>query len=305
MIANAGFMDPAFDEIGAPGSSLGVASASACGGSGTVNHMISLMSQGASGPTGSQLNYNIIDNSALAELSFLGKINGEITMDRSAPFAEDASVSAMLAGMNTTGGPSSSAASAATGISPMLPDFTFPNSTVARGSMTTSDSRTMAPSLQGLKGPPRSSNDNLLSSSNLFGDLTSSGTQNATSVKATAGLASGKTPCTAPSVLKPLSAYNYFFTEERDRILNGGEKSDDVTDGERQRRLLASHLSKDRNKRRPHRKTHGKISFTTLSKRIGQKWRQLDANEKEFYEHVAKADLDRYKAEMATRVNGK
>jgi hypothetical protein len=101
-------------------------------------------------------------------------------------------------------------------------------------------------------------------------------------------------------VLRPLSAYNFFFSDERERLLNAGkDTSADVESHEmRKERLLAQHVAKDRSKRRPHRKTHGKITFTTLSKLIGQRWRQLPELEKNFFKEVAKADLMRYHHEL-------
>jgi hypothetical protein len=103
------------------------------------------------------------------------------------------------------------------------------------------------------------------------------------------------------AILKPLSAYNYFFTEERDRILHGDGRFGIESNDARKMRLLSMHWSKDRNQRRPHRRTHGKISFTNLSKHIGQKWRELSEDEKNFYKSVAKADMARYKEEIAKR----
>jgi hypothetical protein len=102
-------------------------------------------------------------------------------------------------------------------------------------------------------------------------------------------------------VLRPLSAYNFFFSDERDRLLNGKDTSMKSYEM-RKEQLLAQHVAKDRSKRRPHRKTHGKITFTTLSKLIGQRWRQLPEVEKNFYKEVAKADLMRYHDELATTV---
>lgn len=102
-------------------------------------------------------------------------------------------------------------------------------------------------------------------------------------------------------VLRPLSAYNFFFCDERDRLLKGKDSTSAVESCDmRKERLLSQHVAKDRSKRRPHRKTHGKITFTTLSKLIGQRWRHLPEVEKNFFKDVAKADLMRYQDEMAT-----
>jgi len=101
--------------------------------------------------------------------------------------------------------------------------------------------------------------------------------------------------------IRPLSAYNFFFSDERERILHNKGDEDDVFDSEKKQRLLLAHLSKDRTKRRPHRKTHGKINFTTLSKLIGQRWKQLPEDRKNFYREVAAIDLERYQRELRER----
>ena len=122
--------------------------------------------------------------------------------------------------------------------------------------------------------------------------------------------------------LKPLSPYNFFFLEERERLLSLHSKRLDQglpsipsdlaasattnyhlhprttneTYEQRKKQLLEKRLSaKDKNKqRRKHRKCHGKIDFSTLSKLISQRWRQLPSSEKEFYKEVADDDFHRY-----------
>ena len=71
----------------------------------------------------------------------------------------------------------------------------------------------------------------------------------------------------------------------------------------RSKRLLALREQQS-NKRRPHRKTHGKIGFKELVKKIGERWRALPAEEKEYYSGLAKTDLRRYKEQM-TEYNNK
>jgi HMG (high mobility group) box len=298
--SRAGITDPGFENTLPPGTGMSNPAAASAGGDGNVNHMLNLMAQRAPAPGASHFNYG---HSAGGDQPFLGKFGGGgVTMGSFAPLAGNVPTGApaSLDGINTAGGiPFSSAAAAtAMGMPPFLPDTSFPSS--FRDSMIPSEVRTTMGSLE---FPSPFGNLDVPPASLPFGDSTSNVAQRAASFASTMVPAYGKTPSATPPVLKPLSAYNYFFAEERDRILTGTEKNDDETDDQRQRRLLSSHLEKDRNKRRPHRKTHGKISFTTLSKRIGQKWRELDVNEKDFYKQVAKADLSRYKREMAERGN--
>ena len=103
--------------------------------------------------------------------------------------------------------------------------------------------------------------------------------------------------------IRPLSAYNFFFSDERERILHNktNDTDDEVFDSAKKQRLLLQHLAKDRTKRRPHRKTHGKINFTTLSKLIGQRWKSLPDDRKNFYREVAAIDLERYQRELRER----
>jgi len=174
----------------------------------------------------------------------------------------------------------------------------------------------------------------------------------------------GKRPADMPR--RPLSAYNFFFSEERERVLAAlpdpsgqkegeaskegdvatnedkdaklegeGSKKDDTTtattsemestksvkeesagtnnveatkdsesaekEAEKKQsnteRLLALRNSQ-RNVRRPHRKTHGKIGFKALAKLIGERWRALPPEKREYYTKLAETDLARYKEQM-------
>mmetsp|Transcript_4606 Transcript_4606/g.6548 ORF Transcript_4606/g.6548 Transcript_4606/m.6548 type:complete len:513 (-) Transcript_4606:232-1770(-) len=119
--------------------------------------------------------------------------------------------------------------------------------------------------------------------------------------------------------VRPLSAYNFFFRDERERILNEDKPDSEKTnitqpdpeqeDAEalekKKKRLLDQHLLKDRSKRRPHRKTHGKIGFTSLSKLIGKRWRELSDEKKQYYRDVAAMDMDRYQRDVAEYNKGR
>jgi DNA-binding XRE family transcriptional regulator len=84
---------------------------------------------------------------------------------------------------------------------------------------------------------------------------------------------------------RPLHAYNIFFQQERQAILaNLPEPKPD-----------AEAATKEKRRRRA---THGKISFASLAKEIGQKWQTLEKKEKERYQHLAEIDLKRYDDEM-------
>ena len=122
---------------------------------------------------------------------------------------------------------------------------------------------------------------------------------------------------------RPLSAYNLFFSEERERILkeledpdkteetssdkNKGETAADKADDEssgaegkttKKPQALLRPLLQSEMKRRPHRKTHGKISFRALAAMVGKRWKALPAERKQYYQKLAKEDMVRQKAAM-------
>jgi HMG (high mobility group) box len=112
---------------------------------------------------------------------------------------------------------------------------------------------------------------------------------------------------------RPLSAYNLFFSEERERILKeieGGvdEEDDDGDvdneggpkdnkDDSKPKALLRPLLPSEK-KRRPHRKTHGKISFQLLAQRVGQRWKALPDDRRRYYQDLAQEDMKRQKKAM-------
>ena len=134
---------------------------------------------------------------------------------------------------------------------------------------------------------------------------------------------------------RPLSAYNLFFSEERERILKEIEekegvgekneeqdntiveedkpetevetaessniKADDIessTATDEKPKALLRPLIPSQKKRRPHRKTHGKISFQQLARMVGERWKALPEDKRQYYKDLAEQDMKRQKLAM-------
>jgi hypothetical protein len=104
-----------------------------------------------------------------------------------------------------------------------------------------------------------------------------------------------------PGPLRALSAYNFFFRDERDRILNNKEHD---WSKEKEDALLQGHWNRDRSEKRIHCKTHGKLSFTALSKEVSRRWKALPNKQKDFYRRVAQRDWKRYEKELSAMSQG-
>ena len=85
---------------------------------------------------------------------------------------------------------------------------------------------------------------------------------------------------------RPLSAYNLYFKDEREKIINQTPRETDLEVNEK--------ITWPGKKRPP----HGKISFEELAKTIGSRWKNLDTESKSHYKKKADEDLERYATEM-------
>lgn len=91
---------------------------------------------------------------------------------------------------------------------------------------------------------------------------------------------------------RPLSAYNFFFHLEREKIVLESMSDSAPTAPE----AVASVL-KERG-RRPHRKSHGKIGFITLARTVAARWKALEPSKKAPFEEQAKKEKQRYHQEI-------
>lgn len=97
--------------------------------------------------------------------------------------------------------------------------------------------------------------------------------------------------------MRPLSAYNMFFQNQRERIVAG--KTGDPTPEEIQASVMKMLTSKTRGpKRRQDRVSHGQISFGDLARTIAAKWKAIDPKLKAVYNLYAAQEKVRYKKEV-------
>jgi hypothetical protein len=128
----------------------------------------------------------------------------------------------------------------------------------------------------------------------------------------------------AGQVVKPLTGYNFFFRYERDRLLKcmtaaaasaadnntspclgpASAKGDDRyaeilhDTAAFQDRTLHDQWNRDPTVKRMHIKSHGCISFESLTKQISQGWRALPESVKQVFQDISTRDFARYAHEV-------
>lgn len=85
--------------------------------------------------------------------------------------------------------------------------------------------------------------------------------------------------------------------EEGKKEEGSGTVGDEEESSSKPQALLRPLIPSEK-KRRPHRKTHGKISFQQLARMVGERWKKLPEDQRKYYKELAKEDMKRQKQAM-------
>ena len=100
---------------------------------------------------------------------------------------------------------------------------------------------------------------------------------------------------------RPLSAYNLFFQLERERLIAGIDPDTPFTAEDVERVAINRRLMEQGERpKRKHRKSHGKISFAELARKIANKWKTLNPDAKDLLQERAAIEKARYLRELET-----
>lgn len=108
------------------------------------------------------------------------------------------------------------------------------------------------------------------------------------------------------AVLRPRTAYNFFYKYQRDLIVKSKASSQSNHGQEvlsKTTSIPCSWLDTSSRKRRPHRKTHGLIGLEQLTKKVAKRWRELDATTRNKFIALAEKDKIRYKKETLAHLS--
>jgi len=97
---------------------------------------------------------------------------------------------------------------------------------------------------------------------------------------------------------RPLSAYNIFFKEERQKILDANSPEKDMEGDE-----INNENPTEKSESSKSTKPHGKIGFEELGKIIGKRWRDLSPSRFQQYKLLADRDTIRYEEELSVWSN--
>ena len=133
-----------------------------------------------------------------------------------------------------------------------------------------------------------------------------------------------RTPKAKDAPRRPLSAYNLYFKYQRALMLTGNDSKSSLSNS-----TCTSHVEKDtaiviggsysgmlsaagqtvvqptegfrivqETSKRVHKRTHGKVSFADLARKIGQQWRAMDEVARQPFVLQARVERERYREEV-------
>lgn len=105
-------------------------------------------------------------------------------------------------------------------------------------------------------------------------------------------------------ILRPRTAYNFFYRYQRDLILKSKANSSESKEGDKIPSVISNPITwsgDTARRKRPHRKTHGLIGLQQLTKTVAKRWKEADTETKNKFIALAAQDKVRYRNESLSR----